>query len=372
MAKTLFRRITKKAVIIANSILVLFFLLSALTPWLRPEEWWWVSLLGLGFPFLLVAVFLFSVCWLFVRPRWSLLGLLAIALAWKSVSACLAFHIPGKFNLQKAEGDIRLMQWNVMRFGEMNKSMEQGRLHRNRMFDVIRDYNADILCFQEFFHADNPRYSPNITDLQKEGYPYFYFTKFPDCYTCYYGLSIFSKYPIVDSVFVEYPGKTASEDLIYVDIKKGDDTFRVFTTHLQSVQFGRREYRGIEKIKNTEDSLLEASRGIISKLRKGFVYRSRQADTLRSLADESPYPEIVTGDFNDVPSSYTYFTIRGSRQDAFLQKGLGIGRTFTSLSPSLRIDYVLPDKRFDIVQYYRPGTRLSDHYPIITDLRLKK
>ncbi len=38
-----------------------------------------------------------------------------------------------------------------------------------------------------------------------------------------------------------------------------------------------------------------------------------------------PYPEIICGDFNDVPNSFTYFTIKGPRQDAFLEKGAKFG-----------------------------------------------
>ena len=40
-------------------------------------------------------------------------------------------------------------------------------------------------------------------------------------------------------------------------------------------------------------------------------------------------------------------------QDAFLKKGFGIGRTFSALSPTLRIDYIFTDKHFKIKQFNR-------------------
>jgi endonuclease/exonuclease/phosphatase family metal-dependent hydrolase len=56
--------------------------------------------------------------------------------------------------------------------------------------------------------------------------------------------------------------------------------------------------------------------------------------------------------------------------DAFLQKGFGIGRTFSSLSPTLRIDYILTSKQFSVKQFNRVIKDYSDHYMIVADLKL--
>jgi endonuclease/exonuclease/phosphatase family metal-dependent hydrolase len=73
-----------------------------------------------------------------------------------------------------------------------------------------------------------------------------------------------------------------------------------------------------------------------------------------------------------VPNSYTYFTIKGELQDAFLQTGFGIGRTFSSLSPTLRIDYIFAQDRFKIRQFKRIIRPYSDHYMLVSDIELKK
>lgn len=171
---------------------------------------------------------------------------------------------------------------------------------------------------------------------------------------------------------IRYPRPTLPDVLIHADIKANDDTFRVYTTHLQSLQFGKDDYRRIKEIKEADDSLLTNSKTIFSKVKRGVSHRSIQADLIDQVIDDSPNPVIFCGDLNDVPNSYTYFTVRGAMQDAFLKKGFGIGRTFSSLSPTLRIDYIFADKNFTVRQFNRVVKRYSDHYMLVADLELKK
>jgi endonuclease/exonuclease/phosphatase family metal-dependent hydrolase len=93
---------------------------------------------------------------------------------------------------------------------------------------------------------------------------------------------------------------------------------------------------------------------------------------IHEVLGDSPHPVLFCADLNDVPNSYTYFTIRDKMQDAFLKKGFGIGRTFSGLSPTLRIDYIFADKSFKVNQFTRVIRRYSDHYMIVSDLELKK
>ncbi|MBS1935054.1 MAG: endonuclease/exonuclease/phosphatase family protein, partial [Bacteroidetes bacterium] len=157
---------------------------------------------------------------------------------------------------------------------------------------------------------------------------------------------------------------------IAADINVNGDTIRVFTTHLQSVLFRSKDFRDLETIKNVDDSVLQASKSIVKKLRHAYSLRSGQADLVRGQLDKSPYPSIICGDFNDVPNSYTYFHIRGNKQDAFIKKGLGIGRTYVNLSPTLRIDYILADPEFSVLQCKRFNLPYSDHHPVVADLQL--
>ena len=49
-----FRIFTKRFFILTNVLVVIFFLLACLAPYLDPQKWWFISILGLAFPFLLV------------------------------------------------------------------------------------------------------------------------------------------------------------------------------------------------------------------------------------------------------------------------------------------------------------------------------
>jgi endonuclease/exonuclease/phosphatase family metal-dependent hydrolase len=226
---------------------------------------------------------------------------------------------------------------------------------------------------QEFFHSLDSAWYPNLDFIRaKFNYPYSYYSHDNDGDKHFIGNVIFSRYPIIDSGMIRFPRPSLPESLMHADIKVNEDTIRVYTTHLQSLQFKKSDYEKIGRIKEAEEGMISDSKTIFSKLRTGFSLRKIQSDIVRQMLDDSPYPLVFCGDLNDVPNSYTYFTIRGDLQDAFLKKGFGIGRTFSALSPTLRIDYVFADHHFRIDQFNRIVKNYSDHYMIVADVRLDK
>jgi endonuclease/exonuclease/phosphatase family metal-dependent hydrolase len=117
----------------------------------------------------------------------------------------------------------------------------------------------------------------------------------------------------------------------------------------------------------SEGNLAE-SKNIIYKIKLGVLKRASQANFIKDEMNHSPYPIIVCGDFNDVPVSYSYEKIGKGMKNAFVEKGSGISRTFSSISPTLRIDNIFTDQNFKIVDYTRIKKSYSDHFPIIADL----
>ena len=339
--------------------------------------------MGLIFPFLLFFVFAFMIFWLFVKRKWSLLSLVALLLGWKSIRAVFAFHTARDFKIEKTDNTIRVMTWNVRRFiRPFTETFEPG-IHPNeqKMIDLIKNQNPDIICFQEFYTSDDGKYADNIKYFsQNLGYTYYYFSNDWSRVNVYHsGTVIFSKFQILDSAKINLAKAlgTGVESLIYVDILKGVDTFRIYTGHLQSYGFLRKDYHDLSSIKNQDSTSLTASKSIFRKMREAFRRRGIQADFVKSKLDSSPYPEIFCGDLNDVPNSYTYFTVKGNNKDAFLTKGFGFGRTYYSFSsglmrkiPTLRIDYIFADPRFEVEQAHRIARVLSDHYPVVADFRL--
>lgn len=329
-------------------------------------------MLGLGFAALFVLLVLFIFFWAIVAPRYILLSLVTLLLGYKSIAVLFAVNTPGTFHYQKPAGTIRVLSWNVARFLELRRNNNTASQKRLKMLDLIKQQNADVLCFQEFYHSTDDRYYNNIDPIKAMGYPYFYYCWNGDGDLQWFGQAIFSRYPIVDSGKLSYPPPSQKESLLHADILVGADTVRFYTTHLQSVKFKTEDYEHFEEIKNRDDSLLQNSRSLFHKLRRGIVFRAQQADIVKNQLAASPHPFVITGDFNDVPNSYAYFKISDGLQDAFLKRGFGIGRTFASLSPTLRIDHILTTKNFEVQQFNRQVKALSDHYMIVADLKLKK
>jgi endonuclease/exonuclease/phosphatase family metal-dependent hydrolase len=367
------RIFTKKLFIYCNGIILFFFVLACLVPYLNPQKWWYISFLGLAFPFLLLLVLFCLAGWILIfKPRYILMNSVFLLLGYKSISNFIAFNKPVVFNKIKNKNDIRILTWNVARFIELKRNTNEGSQKRIKMLELIKQQDADIVCLQEFHTSADSAYYDNITPIKGLGYPFYYFSFDEDGTNHYYSSIIFSRYPIIDSGLIRYPRPTLPDALIHADIKVNDDTVRIYTTHLQSLQFGKKEYETIEKLTNAEEKNLSGSRNLITKLKRGITNRSIQSDLISNVLGDSPNPVIFCVDLNDVANSYSYATVKGDMQDAFLKKGFGIGRTFSAISPTLRIDYIFAGNQFDIHQFNRIINYYSDHFMLVSDVHLKK
>jgi endonuclease/exonuclease/phosphatase family metal-dependent hydrolase len=310
--------------------------------------------------------------WLFIKRRYALISGIALLLGFNSVTAFYGFHFAKGFRQEKNPKAIRIATWNVARFIEMKRNNNKGSQTRKKMMEQIRDQDADILCLQEFYHSDDSTLYPNLNYVRDSlGYPYHYYSYERDGDKQFTGNIIFSRYPIIDSGLIRYPRPSLPEALMHVDIRLKNRIIRVYTTHLQSVQLKRTDYEKIDQIKEGEDGMVSNSKTIFFKVRRAIENRKIQTDIIAQLLGDSPYPVIFCGDLNDIPNSYTYFNIRGEMQDAFLKAGFGIGRTFSAISPTLRIDYIFADRRFRIHQFKRIVRNYSDHYMLVSDIELK-
>ncbi|MBE7173881.1 MAG: endonuclease/exonuclease/phosphatase family protein [Williamsia sp.] len=371
---------TKRFFILSNWVAAVIFLLACGAAYCNPYRFWLIALLGVGFLFITVIMLGFFVFWLLVRSRWAWLSLATLLIGWFQIHSLFGIHAFTQFQQQKQAGTFRVLTWNVSRWDEMNKQAKGGTSYRLKMFDFIKSQDADILCIQEFFESCKPElFDENIPYITRVlGYPYHYVAIDHVTWNGIYkhGIALFSRYPIVDTFRLRYPPGSdplrATESLIRATINVNGKKINVFTTHLQSFLFTGNDYRNLRTIKQADDkdSVLKAGKGIVKKFRTSYKYRSIQADIVREKLDSSHYPEIICGDFNDVPNSYTYFTIKGNRQDAFIESGFGLGRTYVFISPTLRIDYILADPAFQVMQCKKAKLPYSDHFPVIADFQL--
>ncbi len=375
MPKSLFRRLTKKFFIVSNIILAVLFLLGCYGGWADPKTWWPLGFLTLAAFYLLLLLIGFILFWLFVKPWWSLISVVAILLAYKPVTNIIPVRFSSSFDKQKQTAALRIMSWNVEHFDILEHKEHPEK--KQQMLQLISEYQPDIACYQEMVGSDKIEkainYIPDI--IQEEGFTDYHFSFNPKLdfdRNHHFGIIIFSKYPIINKQTISFYPNDYNSIFQYADIVKGEDTVRIFNIHLQSLKFSATNLEYIEKPDITDDEDLKKSKSLISKLKTGFLKRKKQAERIKEELDKSPYPVIVCGDFNDVPNSYSYNTIGKGLKNAFIEKGKGIGRTFSGISPTLRIDNIFTADRFTVKQFLRIPKKLSDHFPIFADVQLEK
>jgi endonuclease/exonuclease/phosphatase family metal-dependent hydrolase len=373
MPKSLFRRVTKKFSIIANIILAVLFLLGCYGGILNPQHWWPLGFVTLGAFYLLAALLVFILFWLFVKPKWALISVVAIVLGYKPVTHIIPLRFSSSFVKQKQPGALRIMSWNVEHFDILEYKTHPER--KKEMLNLIEDYQPDVACFQEMVGSTNlPKAINYIPAIMQQmgftGYNYSYESRFDFDADHHFGVITFSKYPIILRQTVSNPPFDYNSTFQYTDVVKEEDTFRVFNIHLQSLKLSATNLEYIDKPVITDKEDLKKTKKVAGKLKRGFLSRKIQSEAIRAEMDKSPYPVIVCGDFNDVPNSYPYNTIGKGMQNTFAEKGSGIGRTYSGISPTLRIDNIFVSEKFAVEQFTRIPKKLSDHFPILTDVEI--
>ena len=118
----------------------------------------------------------------------------------------------------------------------------------------------------------------------------------------------------------------------------------------------------------TEHAILKLTDG----LEENFVKRAAQAEHMHKLITASPHPTLVCGDFNSLPSSYTYHTMKGNRlKDGFQTCGHGYMYTFRYFKRLLRIDYIFHSEELEGLDYFSPELDYSDHNPVVMRMKIK-
>jgi endonuclease/exonuclease/phosphatase family metal-dependent hydrolase len=372
MEKPFLRRFTKNIFIVSNCVIAILFLAGAYVKYFSPDPWWFLGLLTFILAYLLLALIIFFLFWLLRRSFWFCISLVAIIAGWNAVINIFPFNFSSSFSIQKKAEGLRVMSWNVEQFNILHHKDHPEV--KQEMLDLINQYDPDIACLQEVVAGNKKKGINYFPDIQKalRFADYLYSYSLADDFdnSHHFGRVIFSKLPIVNKqTVVNYPNDY-NATFQYIDVLKDNDTIRVFNVHLQSLKFSKANLSYLDQAGLNSDSNITESKSIISKIKTGFIKRSIQANFIKDEIDHSPYPVIVCGDFNDVPNSYAYETIGAGLQNAFVEKGWGIARTFSTISPTLRIDNIFADKRFRVLQFTRVKKLLSDHFPIIADLTL--
>ena len=371
MQKPSFRRFTKKLFIIVNIFLGLLFITGTHMLSFDPVKYWYLSLITFLLPYLLLFLVMFFILWLFIKPAWSLISVFFIAISFQAMAHIFPLNFNSNFSIKKDSNNIRVMSWNVEEFNILNYKTHPER--KQQMFDLINTYDPDIACFQEAVAGESKNAINNLSAIVKslrfKDYLYSYQLRDDFDKDHHFGIMIFSKYPIIRKQTMVNNPNNYNSTFQFVDLIIKGDTVRVFNIHLQSLKFTKENLNYINN-EQTGRGVTVESKSVISKIKTGILKRAQQALFVKDEMNHSPYPLILCGDFNDVPESFAYQTIGQGLKNAFVEKGSGLSRTFSSISPTLRIDNIFYDPAFKATQYIRVKKLLSDHFPIIADLKI--
>jgi len=317
-----------KILFIVNSILLLLLLVSYIAPRVHPDFFWYISLLGIFFPAILIINIIFGIYWLFCWKKYFWANLVIILLGTSHIDNIIANQKnildQKKFNeLQKNKKHqfdqlINIMSYNVRLFNQ-NENINDDDI-ANKIRDVIRKEKPNILCIQEF----------NLTNET---------TKIFDLYNQKNAndnkLQIITEYKVIKTGYIKSKNICVYKDIVL------NDTIRVYNIHLQS--------------------------NWVNSMKSSYQNRVNEALKIKKHINKSPYPVIVCGDFNDTPISYTYSNLKNGLADSFKESGIGIGNSYVSI-PTLRIDYILHSKKYKSYNYKKNKYELSDHFPISCDI----
>ncbi len=360
--------IFEKIMLLIGIVLAVALCIGMIAGKFDPSEHIYIAFFGLAYPFLLMGNALLVLWWL-INRRWFLavLTIGVIALGWEPLKATYQFSGEKGSQVKKSEHYVRLMTYNVHQFKKYGENNDVST--RDQIIKVIKDENPDIICFQEFFTRRKGAFDLIDSVKKQLKLKYYYFLPSVDNDYEAAGLAIFSRYPIKNKGYIPF-STTKGNESIYIDVMVNKHLFRVYNVHFQSISFQKEDYEYIDKVATKMKPEYGSTRRIASMLKSAFVKRSEQVRIMKKEMQACAIPYIISGDFNDTPVSYAVTQITKSLKRSFIEQGSGFGKTYNGSFPNFQIDYIATTKDFDIINHYVPNAKLSDHFPVRSDLRL--
>ena len=276
----------------------------------------------------------------------SLLSFLILLIGWN--------HITGIFNFNTGEinqDGIEIVSFNLQGSSytfEKDKDIRKEKEHDYTKF-LASFKPLDILCVYEMSHKSK-KLLLQAFDFKEE---VLFEAK---------SIGIFSNFPIVDKGLIDFGNR--SNNAIWADMVIQSDTVRVYAVHFESNHISLETEQVFDASEINQRDMMRNIKTIFGRYGSHAVKRYHQLETLIAHKNNSPYPVIICGDFNETPQSHLYHRLKSGMKDSFREEGSGIGTTYAGQMPGLRIDYILADESFEILDHQIFKGKFSDHYPI--------
>ena len=311
------------------------------------------AMLVYALPLLIIGNVVLLVYWLILRRwHWALMPFITL-LCCIPYSGTL-FQLGSQDETVEKMSGLKIATYNVALFGR-----ETSGFMAQDILSEMKKQKVDILCFQEY--SDQSGDKKNSVSY-KDYFPYMVMGQ--------NDMVIYSRYPIVRSKNI--PFEMTNSSAMWVEVKVADRVIRVYNAHLETTGISGMLHRAAKTQMKTgievdNNALLKA---IYGNYTVGMIARSGQANQLAMDMRESEVPIIVCGDFNDVPYSYVYNTMKGDLVDGFKECGSGWMYTFRGGKKNVRIDYIFHDKMFKGLTYYKKELTYSDHFPVFMKIEM--
>lgn len=239
----------------------------------------------------------------------------------------------------RRDKELSIMSFNVRSFNRFQWIKTDNIPMEIEAF--IQKENPDIVCFQEFSINQAPSFN---------SYPYQEFIPYKE--KGLIGTSILSKFPLNNTKTIVFP--SSSNGGMQTDLIQGKDTLRIYNLHFESLRL------------DVRDTLLTAqySQKIRKKLSEVFLRQQQQVNVFQKESKKNKLPSILCTDLNNTAYSKSYKLLTETRNDSYVLRGEGFGRTYRFPYYPMRIDFILPSIDLEVVDFNTYAVNLSDHYPI--------
>ncbi|MFT4414204.1 endonuclease/exonuclease/phosphatase family protein [Fredinandcohnia humi] len=235
------------------------------------------------------------------------------------------------------------MEIKVMTFNIHHGKGNDRQMDLSRIAEVIEKSNVDIIGLNEVdkHFSKRSQYKDQINWLAKKlnmehaFSPSLSLKSKNSTHVRQYGNSLLSRYPIVNEkshLFNFIPGTIEGRSLLDATIQIKNQFVQIFVTHLSL---------------------------------NPFLHR-KQTNFIVNQSHNFSHPMVIMGDCNMRPGSRGWRTITSKFQDVWEIGGSGIGYTYPSHRPRLRLDYLFISPHFQVVdaQVITDFPKASDHLPL--------